>query len=328
MSDSGDTDDMLHRFITDDHAERLLAGHADAGDDELAPMAGLFAALRAPSRASELAGTDDLVARMARAVRNGGLESAQPPRRKPVLARIITAKVAAVATIALFSASAAAAATGHLPDPLQRTVSNTFSHVGVDLPSPSDKPATDTDDPSETSTTTTAEDQSDTTTTTEAGASRSAAVGPDANGPAKTGLCTAFLTDNEHGKNLDAVAFRNLTEAATAAGQTVAEFCAPTSDTTSSTVTTTDDNAKTDDDKGNSGSTPAATAPGQTNDKGNSGSTPAATAPGQTNDKGDSGSTPAATAPGQTNDKGNSGSTPAATAPGQTTSSTSAHGRP
>jgi hypothetical protein len=304
MNDSGDTDGMLHRFITDDHAERLLAGCAAADDYELADMASLFATLRAPSQASELAGTGDLVARMASAVRNGGIESAESPRRKPVLARLITAKVAAVTAVVLFSASAAAAATGHLPDPLQRTVSNTFSHVGVDLPSPADKPTTT--DPASKTTSITGAEQSDTTSTPTTGAN-SAAVGPDANGPAKAGLCNAFLTDNGHAKNTDAVAFRNLTDAATAAGQTVAEFCTPTSDTTTTVVNTTDETTTTDD-------------------PGNSGSTPAATAPGQTGDRGDSGSTPATTAPGQVDDEGKSGSTPAATAPGHTTSSSNAQG--
>jgi hypothetical protein len=313
---------MLHRFITDDHAERLLAGHAGAGDDdELADMANLFAALRAPSQASELAGTDDLVALIATAVRNGGIEAAQPPRRKPVLARIITAKVAAVSAVVLFSAGAAAAATGHLPDPLQRTVSNTFSHVGLELPSPADEPATNSTDPASTSTSTMTSDESDTTTTPTTGAN-AAAVGPDANGPAKHGLCNAFLNDNGHDKNPDAVAFRNLTAAATAAGQTVAEFCAPTSDTTT-TVVTADDDSGRPADRGNSGSTPAATAPGQTGDRGNSGSTPAATAPGQA-DKGNSDTT----APGQPENKGKRDSTPSATAPGRTASSTTTAAKP
>jgi hypothetical protein len=299
MSDSGDTDGMLHRFITDDHAERLLAGHGDDGDGELAFMASLFAAMRAPSQPGEVAGTDDLVARMATVVRKGGSTSDYRPQRRPVLAQLVTAKVAALAAVALFSAGAAAAATGHLPDPLQRTVSNTFSHVGVDLPSPGDKPTTTTLVATTTSTT----GQSDTTTTptTAVDTALAPAVGPDATGPAKTGLCTAFL--NRHEKNLDPVAFRNLLAAATAAGQTVDEFCARTTDTTSSVVITTDETGKPTN-PGHSGSTPAATAPGRPANPGNSGSTPAGTAPGK------------------------SGSTPAATSPGRTSSPTSAHGRP
>ncbi|MDQ1424843.1 MAG: hypothetical protein QOD72_2341, partial [Acidimicrobiaceae bacterium] len=64
-------------------------------------------------------------------------------------------------------------------------------------------------------------------------------VGPDVNGPAKKGLCNAYLGSlaKGHPKNANAVAFRNLTNAATKAGQTVTEFCAPVV-STSSTVTT------------------------------------------------------------------------------------------
>jgi hypothetical protein len=271
MSDSDDTDGVLHRFISDDHAERLLAGNANADDDGLAPVAGLFAALRAPSQASELAGTDDLVARMAKAVGTGGAVSARSSRRKPVLAKLVTGKVAALAAVAFFSAGAAAAATGNLPDPLQRTVSKTFSHVGVDLPAPAGNPiASTTTAPTTTAASTTTsnagESDSKTTPTTAADETTKAAagaVGPDATGPAKKGLCTAYFA-NDHGKNLDAVAFRNLTDAAAAAGQTVEEFCAPKSDTTTTNTSetpTTDKHGKpTDKDHGKS--TPAATAPG------------------------------------------------------------------
>ena len=189
-----------------------------------------------------------------------------------------------VATVALLSAgAAAAAATGHLPDPLQRTVSHTFSHVGVDLPSPEDG----TDTPTDVATTTTVTGASDTTTPT---STAHEAVGPDATGAAKTGLCTAYVANDGHGNSRDAVAFKNLTDAATNAGQSVAEFCAPTTDTT--TTTTTTGEAATPTQPGNSGSTPAATAPGKPTEPGNSGSTPAATEPGKPTEPGKSGSTP------------------------------------
>jgi hypothetical protein len=320
MTDSDDSDEVLHRFITDDRAERLLAGGEATGDDDLASIAGLFTVLRAPAQPAELAETDDLVARMAAAVRDGRTESVQEPsRRRPVLARVITAKVAALATVALFSAgAAAAAATGHLPDPVQRTVSRTFSHVGVDLPSPDDG----TDIPTDPATTTTAAGASESTTTPANAAHE--ALGPDATGAAKAGLCTAYVANDGHGNSRDAIAFENLADAATKAGQTVAEFCAPTTGTT--TTTTTGETAKPAD-PGNSGSTPAATAPGRPTEPGNSGSTPAATAPGQPTEPGNSGSTPAATAPAPPIEPGNSGSTPAATAPGASDAG-NGHGRP
>jgi hypothetical protein len=125
-------------------------------------------------------------------------------------------------------------------------------------------------------------------------------------------LCAAFL--NGHEKNLDAVAFKNLTVTASAAGQTVEKFCAPAADITTPTSRTT--------------TTPTSVEGGKPTNPGQQGSTPAATAPGRTSDPGNSGSTPAPTAPGKSPDPGSSGSTPAATAPRTNPSPTSARGRP
>ena len=64
-------------------------------------------------------------------------EKAQPARRLrsvPVPARA----AGIIAAVTLWSTGMAAAATGHLPDPVQRAVSNTAAHVGLSLPDPSD----------------------------------------------------------------------------------------------------------------------------------------------------------------------------------------------
>ncbi len=52
--------------------------------------------------------------------------------------------------------------------------------------------------------------------------------GPDVNGPAKFGLCQAFSSGQggQNGNKDNAVPFQNLQKAATAAGQTVDQFCA------------------------------------------------------------------------------------------------------
>lgn len=141
---------MLRRATADDGADRLIDAPGAAGDAPVRasadPVAGLVDALREPARPHELDGTDDLVARLAATVRGGGaVAQATPIGRRPVLAKVLTGKVAALAVVALCSAGAAAA-TGHLPDPVQRRLSDTLSHVGVDLPSPDDAPtATDPD---------------------------------------------------------------------------------------------------------------------------------------------------------------------------------------
>jgi len=79
-------------------------------------------------------------------------------------------------------------------------------------------------------------------TTADASATQTAQpVGPDATGPAKHGLCNAYLDSlaKGHPKNPEAIAFRNLIAAATAAGQTVEQFCATTSPPTTTPPSTT-----------------------------------------------------------------------------------------
>ena len=293
MTRPDDTEDVLHDFISGDDDDRLLAGHANIEDEELAPLVSLFAALREPVRVNEAAGTKVLVAQMAKAVREGGSLTASS-RRKPMIAQLFSGKVAAVAALSLFSASAAAAATGNLPDPVQRDVSRVLARVGVNVPTPDSQP----DTPS---------------TSTSGDTDTSTPKGPDATGAAKQGLCNAYLADKANGKNPNAVAFKNLAQAAKDAGKTVDAYCAATPEEASATTEVQTKPVPA----GNSGSTPGATAPGQQSIAGQSGSTPGVTAPGQQPIPGNSGSTPGATAPGQQPIPGGSGSTPGATAPGQ-----------
>ena len=293
MTRPDDTEDVLHDFISGDDDDRLLAGHANIEDEELAPLVSLFAALREPVRVNEAAGTKVLVAQMAKAVREGGSLTASS-RRKPMIAQLFSGKVAAVAALSLFSASAAAAATGNLPDPVQRDVSRVLARVGVNVPTPDSQP----DTPS---------------TSTSGDTDTSTPKGPDATGAAKQGLCRAYLADKANGKNPNAVAFKNLAQAAKDAGKTVDAYCAATPEEASATTEVQTKPVPA----GNSGSTPGATAPGQQSTAGQSGSTPGVTAPGQMPIPGNSGSTPGATAPGQQPIPGRSGSTPGATAPGQ-----------
>jgi hypothetical protein len=59
-------------------------------------------------------------------------------------------------------------------------------------------------------------------------AGNAAATGPDATGPAMSGLCQAFAKTSEPANASNkqgSVAYRNLAEAAAAAGQSVADFC-------------------------------------------------------------------------------------------------------
>lgn len=124
-------------------ADRVLSGRVDPADapPELAPVAALVR--RAASLPASEPIDDALVAAMASAV----AESPQPHTtrrsRRPVLAQLLTAKVAAVALTATLGATSAAAATGNLPTPVQDKVASVAERVGVDLPDSASQRAKD-----------------------------------------------------------------------------------------------------------------------------------------------------------------------------------------
>jgi len=337
--DGDDPDGVLHHLVSSDDADRLMAGGVDVADDgALANVAGVLGALREPARASEFDGTSQLLAQMVEVVHNGRSVTSLSLRSKPMFARF-TGKVAVLTAASFIFAGAAAAASGNLPDVVQRRVAHTVSHIGVDLPDPDDEPKTTTSTSAAPGLTA---DTSDVT-----GEANETPVGPDAGGAAKHGLCTAYAAGTSNGHKLEAVAFRNLAAAAKAVGQDVATFCASTASTTSASTTTevttttmardatstTEDHPKptrvstpptshqdndTDEDDddssspGNSGNTPAVSAPGHNKDNGkpstpDHGSTPSSTLvdqADQSNNPGNSGNTPAVSAPGHNKDRG------------------------
>jgi hypothetical protein len=189
--------------------------------------------------------------------------------------RLKTKVAATVIAVTLCSAGAAAAA-GNLPDRIQAHVSRAALHVSLKISQPSeasdaiksDGDDDDADEPDDTTTTSTSTSSTTSTTststtqpqtsTTEADESgqQKTPVGPDVNGPAKKGLCNAYLGSlaKGHPKNPDAVAFKNLIDAAALAGQTVQEFCAAdasTSTTMASGSSSSESPTTTERDNGN-----------------------------------------------------------------------------
>jgi len=159
-----------------------------------------------------------------------------------MLTQILSAKaaVAAGTLAALLAGGAAAATTGSLPVPAQTAVSGALSRVGLSVPDPTshaDPHATDTQHRGAP----TKDDATD-----QAGKAK----GPDATGPAKFGLCTAWAatpTPNAHSHKRSAVAFVNLQKAADAAGMSVADYCkgvTPTSGEPDTTPPTTGEHGR------------------------------------------------------------------------------------
>jgi hypothetical protein len=126
-------DDMHFLPSGDDIAERLMTGRLSPGDApaSYAGLAGVFEALRSPASSGELGAQATVVAAMTAEVRNHVPASGQiNPRRHPVLTKLLTAKVASAATVAVFGlGTAAAAATGSLPG--QTSHANSHASTGL-----------------------------------------------------------------------------------------------------------------------------------------------------------------------------------------------------
>jgi hypothetical protein len=187
-------DGTLDALLTGD----LLTDDAFAG---LQPATALLAALNAAPEDGELAGHARALAEFRH---RGGMPAhsrLSGYRRPRLITSLLTAKAAAaaVAVVALGGAATAAYA-GALPAPAQRLAHNA---IGAPSPKPSHSPGTPQATPT-----------------------HPAAAGPDATGPAASGLCTAYAHAEAHGTAPQkAVAFRNLAAAAGGAAKITA-YCA------------------------------------------------------------------------------------------------------
>jgi hypothetical protein len=255
MTSSNDHRRAMARFPSPEQAEALLHGATDLGDlHEADGLTRLFSTMRASGPAAAPAAEARAIAAIAESIRTPAQFA---PRRRRMFTRLMSVK-AALAGLAMVLAggTAAAAATGTLPDPAQKGVATALAHVGVSVPNPRSSThivatdTTDTTDPTGTTDTTVAP-----TTTTVAGTTATTVVapddakgvGPDATGPAKHGLCRAYAASHQaekHHKH-QPVAFRNLERAAAAAGQTVEEYCTPAPPSDSTTATTVPDTSPT-----------------------------------------------------------------------------------
>lgn len=175
-------DEMYFRPGPDDSTERLIEGRLSPADapPSYSGVAELFAAMRAPADSTELAAQTSVVAAMIAEARISS-PSAQPPRRRSVLSKVLTAKAAAVATIAAFGiGTAAAAATGALPG----QTSHANSHADAGLAIAASHTAAGTNGKSN--------GKGHNSPTGSNSNSAIPATGP-ANSHAQFGLCTAFL---------------------------------------------------------------------------------------------------------------------------------------
>jgi hypothetical protein len=200
--------------VDHDTVDRLLAGRLDPADAPpgYAAVARLLAAATAP------AGRDELAGERAAVVEFLAVAHANPPtpspRRAGMPSKLFRIKAAAVVIAAVLSlGGVAAAATGILPAAVQRMAGNAPADPGGS--------ATGQEHATGSAAASTAADA--------ATGKDHAATGPDASGAAKDGLCQAWQAGQggDHGKRMDAVAFKALAEAAGGADQ-IAAYCEDT----------------------------------------------------------------------------------------------------
>jgi hypothetical protein len=199
-----------------DILERLLDGGLDpaSAPSGYRRLARLLAAVAAPAAPQELAGERRVMATYAAV-----LQSPPPtlsPRRTPVASKAFTIKAAAAALVAVLSIGGiAAAATGLLPDQASPVADQAAATTAADAA------ARGLGKAAAANLAGTAQAGST------AGRGRESAVGPDATGAARAGLCRAWQAGQgaDQGRRMDAVAFQALADAAGGADQ-VAAYCA------------------------------------------------------------------------------------------------------
>ena len=236
----------------------------DSSDQIDPQLISLLNAMRADATPEELLAEASIVNSMRAAMQPAPLNDV-PIRSSSMRQRFSTSKTATkmaiISGVVLFSATAAAAG-GVLPDAAQSALSRAASHIGVHLANPNDESGVsdetlDTSGPSD-------------DTATDDTATDDTAVGPDANGPARAGLCQAWTAHQLHPTSSDdSQAMKNLNAAATTAGETVQEFCAPTTPNTTHSQEGSNGNSGSHGSSSTSSTTPGVTLP----DSANSGAT-------------------------------------------------------
>jgi hypothetical protein len=199
-----------------DILEQLLDGGLDpaSAPPGYGKLARLLAAATAPAAPQELASQQRVMAEFAAV-----MQSTPPtlsPRRTPVPSKVFTIKAAAAALVAVLSIGGiAAAATGLLPDQASPVADQATATTAADAAALGLGKAA-------------AADLAGTAPAgSTAGQGREAAVGPDATGAARAGLCRAWQAGQgaDHGSRSDSVAFQALAAAAGGANN-IAGYCA------------------------------------------------------------------------------------------------------
>lgn len=198
------TEKMLSGDI---HPDDAPPGYEEVARTLRSAAAGARAADAVPASGAATIAAMAATARLAAPAASGAAREASGSRPS----NWMRVKVVSAVTAGMVVAGAGLAFAGALPAPMQRTAATLFSRVGVHVPRGDQRPLAADPLPGPTPSST-----------------PSATRGPDPNGPAKFGLCTAYFAGQggTNGNKDNSTAFLSLEAAAGAAGQGVADFCA------------------------------------------------------------------------------------------------------
>jgi hypothetical protein len=204
-----------------DLLDRLLDGRLDpaSAPPGYGRLARLLAAATAPAAPEELAGEQRVLAEFTAVMRLH--PPTLVPRRTAVPRKVLTMKAAAAALVAVLSiGGVAAAASGLLPDQASPVAEQAPATTGADAAAHGlGKPAAAANLGGSANAGSANGGSAD-------GQGQASAVGPDATGTARAGLCRAWQAGQggDHGRRMDAVAFQALVDAARGADK-VAAYC-------------------------------------------------------------------------------------------------------
>ncbi len=175
--------------------DRILSGLVDPEDapPELREVARLVRVAQGPASEAELSNAALFATEIAAVVRRS-TAPAVSPRWRGRVAKVVSAKVIALAVALVLGGGVAAAATGSLPAPIQRVVSDGLHHIGIAVPRPSSQRQ----------------------------------IGPSRPGSqARAGLCQAYREAASHASALPAASLAELKLLADQAGESLAAYCEP-----------------------------------------------------------------------------------------------------
>lgn len=123
-------------------ADALLSGHVSATDHEDGTAA-VASLLDGMTRHAMSDPAPALVVAMAATARISVEPTTGTTRKRLMITKVLTTKLAAVTAVLVFTATGAAAATGTLPDAAQDGVAKAAGHVGINLPDSANDKARD-----------------------------------------------------------------------------------------------------------------------------------------------------------------------------------------